>query len=481
MKESGTVCFLLNGAVRSINFHEATEFTPTTTLLQYLRAHPSLQGTKEGCAEGDCGACTVAIASIDDQSNSTKLKVEACDSCLIFLPMLHGKAVITVEHIGSLLDLHPVQQAMVDHDGSQCGYCTPGFVMSLYTLYQNHQDPNLEVIQDALTGNLCRCTGYRSIISAALDAQVDHPSINDSDHQQLIDDIKALETHPLAIVGSTQKYFQPYTLEDAVRLRSMYPAATLINGATDCALRVTKNDELIEEIIDLSALKELKFLTINEQQVSIGCGISLETIKSATQEVLPALYESLKVFGSVQIRNLATLGGNLGSASPIGDTLPVLMAYHAQVELHGPNGKRHIAVREFVTGYRQTVLAAGEIIVAVHIPIPSAHTQVKWYKISKRKDLDISTVSAGFRLELDTLSQVKDIDLFYGGMAAMTKNAHKTTEELKGKPWSRQQVEQSMRTIDQDFTPISDARAQAEGRAVMARNLLLKFWSDTHV
>ncbi len=478
MRASGTISFLLNGIVRTIDFHASTPFTPTTTVLQFLRSHPQLQGTKEGCAEGDCGACTVVIASLNQHS---ELVVEACDSCLIFLPMLHGKALITVEHIGTPEHLHPVQKVMVDHDGSQCGYCTPGFVMSLYALHHNHpgSESSREVAEDALTGNLCRCTGYRCILDAALQVH-DQASITPDDQKQILQGLQSLPSYPLSIVSQHQKYFQPHDLQEAVQLRSMYPEAVMISGATDVALKVTKNDEVLEEIIDLSSVKLLKELKTTDHHIYLGAGLSLERVKRAVEDLLPALYETLKVFGSLQIRNLATIGGNIASASPIGDIAPILMAYDAQVELVGPKGNRLVPIREFIIGYRETSMQNDEMILGFSIPIPNTQTHVKWYKISKRKDLDISTVSGGFRLELEQDTTVSHISLFYGGMAAMTKNASKTEASLMGKPWSREQVELSMGDIDQDFTPISDARAEAGGRRIMARNLLLKFWTDTH-
>ncbi len=475
MRESGTVRFLLNEQEIVLDFHNVTKYTPTTTLLNFIRENPLLTGTKEGCAEGDCGACTVAIAHLDSDN---LLHYDACDSCLMFLPMLHGKALITVEHIGTLDQPHPVQSAMVDYDGSQCGYCTPGFIMSMFALHQNHENPNRDVVADALTGNLCRCTGYRSIMEAAMSNA--HPAIESEFDEQLIARLKEISQYPLDIMGSEQKYFKPIGLEEAVRLRSMYPEAILINGATDVALKVTKQHQLLSEIIDLSGVRELSKIAITEDQIIFGAGTSLEQVKQVSESQLPALFETLKVFGSLQIRNLATLGGNIGSASPIGDTPPILMAYEAQVELTSMLGTRKMLLSKFITGYRQTELAPDELITKIIVPIPAPDVVVKWYKISKRKDLDISTISGGFKLLLDDSQKVMDLELYYGGMAAMTKKAEKTQQYLVNKVWSREHVETAMNMIDDDFTPISDARASAYGRQVMARNILFKFWSETH-
>jgi len=475
MKNSGTVRFLLNGDLVQIDFHGQTPFTPTTTLLEYLRSDPGLCGTKEGCAEGDCGACTVVLVPPDSKQTAFIL---AIDACLVFLPMVHGKAVITVEHIGKLDQLHPVQQAMVDYDGSQCGYCTPGFIMSLFAVHENHSNPDDSVIADALTGNLCRCTGYRSIMDAARAVSRQRCP------REIISDTLVrctkLETYPLAIIREDQKYFQPASLPEALRLRSMYPSAILVNGATDVALKVTKNDELIQETIDLSNISELQKFERSDKTLTFGAGLSLERVNQESKESLPALGRCLAVFGSLQIRNLATLGGNLASASPIGDTIPILMAYDAILQLASSGSTRNIPIREFVTGYRETQLRTNEIIVSITIPKPKPSSVVSWYKISKRKDLDISTVSGGFYLELDATLHVKQIKLFYGGMASKTSPAQNTVEFLTGKSWTRKEIQKAATYIDNDFNPISDARANAEGRQVMARNLLWKFWSETH-
>ena len=477
MKNIGTVEFLLNGQLTQIDFHGSTKLKPTNTLLEYLRQNPNLQGTKEGCAEGDCGACTVVLVSPGKDETQ---KVKAVDSCLIFLPMLHGKAVITVEYIGSLKQLHPVQKAMIDLDGSQCGYCTPGFIMSLYALHTNHKKPSREITMDALTGNLCRCTGYRSILEASQVATNYENSLAlDLVENDLIE-LNRLKTYPIAILQEYQKYFQPNSLAEAIRLRNMYPSALLINGATDVALQVTKQDQLIPEIIDLSKVPELVKITTSNDAAIFGSGVTLEEVNQESKEKLPALSECLKVFGSLQIRNLATIGGNIASASPIGDLLPILMAYGAKLELLSNDSQRIVPIREFITGYRKSQLKKNEIITNITVPIPKTASKIMWYKISKRRDLDISTVSGGFLLELDSTSKVIDVQLYYGGMAEQVKPALNTSNFLKGKLWAREIIDSAVLELDKDFTPISDARAEAIGRKIMGRNLLWKFWSDTH-
>ena len=472
-----SIQFLLDNKLVEIDFqHDG--LTPTTTVLNYLRNLPDRKGTKEGCAEGDCGACTVAIASLGREG----LVYEACDACLIFLPMIHGKQLLTVESLGTYDNMHPIQQAMVDLDGSQCGYCTPGFVMSMFSLYKSGEDPTMGNVNDALTGNLCRCTGYQSIVKSTMASCAnragDKFSALEKNTIAQLQDIQN-NTDLLELKVESQMYFRPNLLSEACQLRSDFPNAILINGATDIALKVTKQREVLSQILDLSGITELKEIKSKADGVIYGAGTSLEAIRLDSKDKFPALTKMLSVFGSRQIRNLATLGGNIGSSSPIGDMPPVLMAYDAVVNTRSINGSREIPIREFITGYRENMLKQSEIIESVFVPNPPEDVQIASYKISKRKDLDISTVSAGFSVEVSKDSIVEDIQLFYGGMAAMTKKAFKCQKFLLGKAWSRENVEKAMEIIDKDFTPISDARSGAEGRQAMARNLLMKFWSET--
>lgn len=475
-----SISFVLNEKIVEINFERDKHLRPTTTVLQYLRSLPDHKGTKEGCAEGDCGACTVVVA---EQDENGRMKYTPIDSCLVFLPMIHGKWLITVESLSETqCGLHPVQETIVQKFGAQCGYCTPGIIMSMFALYKNDHHPTREAIDDALTGNLCRCTGYRPIVEAAAESCVHNGLDRFTDEEEVIlEQLKKISSKSLTIQTSQQKYFQPRTLSEAMLLKVDHPKAIFITGATDMALRVTKKHELIEEIIDLSAVADLKEIIEDDDKIIFGAGVPLNQVLNRVKNRFPALYEILSVFGSPQIRNLATIGGNLGSASPIGDTLPVLMAYNAKVILESIHGKRKVALDVFVTGYRQTIRLPEEIITAVKISKPKNGMIIKAYKVSKRKDLDISTVSGGFRLELDAKGEVKDIKLVYGGMAEMTKRAEKTEKFLTGKLWNRENVEAAMPLIDLEFRPISDARAGEVFRKAAARNLLLKFWSESKI
>ncbi|HNQ67995.1 MAG TPA: xanthine dehydrogenase small subunit [Bacteroidales bacterium] len=476
MNNPNHVSFVLDGKTVNLNFADS-KYKPTTTLLQYLRDLPGHKSVKEGCAEGDCGACTVVMGELKND----KIQYRAYDSCLIFLPAVHGKQIITAENLGNSENLHPVQQAMHDYDGSQCGFCTPGFVMSIFALYKQEEKPDKEEITNALSGNLCRCTGYRPIIEAAESSiknrHEDHFCKCEDIIASLLKKINTKDT--IEIITEKQKYFIPFTKKEALSLRKQFPNALLIAGSTDIALRVTKRHEFLPEIIDLSHIRELDCFNINKDKAFIGSNYSLEDLRNSSKSVFPALNNILNIFGSRQIRNRACLGGNIGSASPIGDSIPVLMAYDAEVVLESVETKRTIKLREFITGYRQTQCKPSEIITEIIVPIPKSDILIKSYKVSKRKDLDISTVSACFSLKLNE-NKVEDIAIFYGGMSAFTKRAVKTEEILKGKTWNRKNIEIAMKYITEDYKPISDARAGFKVREIMAANLLMKFWVETN-
>jgi xanthine dehydrogenase small subunit len=473
------ISFLLDGRIVTIDPSSSSGVSPTTTLLTYLRNLPNHKGVKEGCAEGDCGACTVVLGEL---CSDGKMHYMAIDSCLVLLPMVHGKQVITVENLkDSDGTLHPVQQALIDAYGSQCGFCTPGITMTLFALYKSEIAPTQTEIEDAFVGNLCRCTGYRPIVSAAISAtslpnREDHFSRNEAATIALL---QRIPKESLYFNTIQQTYHRPILLQEALDIRRQSPSVLVVNGGTDVALRITKKHELLEEILDVSAVRELKEVVSSHESLILGAGLSLNEVRLLVKEDYPALEEMLDVFGSKQIRNLGTLGGNLGSASPIGDTLPVLMAYGARVRVQNVDGSREILIDEFITGYRRTACRPDELIVAIILPRPVRSTSVRSFKVSKRRDLDISTVSGGFAVRLDDHNRVARCTLAFGGLADRTKRAHSVERQLQGKEWSRSVVEAAAELVKNDFAPITDARAGADFRLVAARNLILKFWMST--
>ncbi len=482
-KYPSTIKFVLDNKIQEIDFLK-TQIKPTTTVLNYLRSLPGHKGVKEGCAEGDCGACTVVIASLN---NRGELEYVSVDSCLVFLPMIHGKQLITVENLsandGHKKVLHPVQEALVDNDGTQCGYCTPGVAMSLFALYKNHENPDKETITNALTGNLCRCTGYRPIIDAA--TQMFHSGTHDhfcDNEESVISLLKQINERkpPIEIIAEDQHYLKPFSLEDALLLRKQHTDALIIGGSTDVALLQTKKRIHLTKVFDISSVDELDFIVEDHNKLAIGSGTSLEELHNYTKNRLPYLSEILRVFGSLQIRNMATIGGNVGTASPISDTLPVLLALESKVRLMKNNGQRDLSLEEFIVDYRKTAIDKDELIVMVSFSKPKKSETIKSYKVSKRKDLDISSVSACFRISLSKSHTVDKILIVFGGVAAMPVRARKTEGYLTGKTWNRETVDSASQILLNEFQPISDARSTREARQLMTRNLLIKFWDETN-
>ncbi len=478
--KNNTIQFILDNEIVTIDFVHCS-LAPTTTLLTYLRSLPDHKGVKEGCAEGDCGACTVVIA---EQKNGT-IHYKAVNSCLVFLPMIHGKQVITVENLAHTttakgLQLHPVQTALMEADGTQCGYCTPGVVMSLFGLYKNVPAPDRTEVEEYLNGNLCRCTGYQPMINAgaSLPANNDDWFTENEEHTlQLIQTINTPQTS-ITIETSTQSYFQPLTIDEALQAKETHPDAVILSGSTDISLKQTKQFELLQTVIDLSAIDSLQEFTETDTVFTIGAGMALESITKKLQNQLPVFTEMIRLFASKQIRNLATIGGNIASASPINDAIPLLFSLEASVTLTSRSEKRELSVEDFILSYRKTAIQPNELIENIIIPKPKNNCSNRFYKVSKREHVDISSVSAGFSLELEG-NLIKKIILAYGGMAATTKRATKTENFLLGSPWDQRNIQQAMLIVKDEFTPLSDVRAGADYRTMVAGNLLMKFYLET--
>lgn len=467
--------FYLNGEL-----HEVIPVSATQTVLQYLREQLRLTGTKEGCAEGDCGACTVTEASLEPNG---KVAYRAINACIRFLPTLDGKALWTVEAVaGANGQLHPVQQAMVDHHGSQCGFCTPGFVMSLYTMYQNDlQAPTREQVLDYLSGNLCRCTGYRPIIDAAQNmeaypqAAFDHALVR---KQLLALALQHQSGETLMLEGQGASYTAPTTISHLAELFLEHPDATLLAGGTDIGLLVTKQLKTLNHIIYLGDVAQLKAIKTEAGRLYIGAAVLLNEGYEAIVAEYPEVTELWKRFASMPIRNSGTLVGNVANGSPIGDTAPFLIVIGAQVLLRKGDRQRTLALEDLYLDYRKQDRDAGEFVEAVLVPLRGAGMQVASYKLSKRFDQDISAVCSAYALTLEN-GQVASLRIAHGGMAATSKRALATEKALLGQPWNEAAIRRAMGALASDYQPLSDMRATGGYRLKAAQNLLYRFYLES--
>ena len=476
-----SISFVLDGRVI-----ELEDVDPTRTVLQYLREDLRRKGTKEGCAEGDCGACTVVVAEVNRGGDDLSLK--AINSCIQFLPTLDGKELITVESLAPAgADLHPVQRAMVEQHGSQCGFYTPGFVMSLFALYKSSAHPSRQEIDDALAGNLCRCTGYRPIIAAA-QAMYDGGQ-SDSDWLQQpfgvqkkptdrIARLKALSRPAgLEIEHDGRRFFAPNDLETLAAIVEHNPGATILAGGTDVGLWVTKQHRDLETVIYTGRVAALLELSLSSTHIEVGGAVTLTDVMPVIIDHYPGLEELLRRFASPPIRNAGTLGGNIANGSPIGDTMAALMVIGASLVLQRGATTRELPLDQFYHDYQVNDLAPGEFLRRIRIPLPDSAAIVRSQKWSKRFDQDISAVCTAYCLKLDG-DIVEEFRMACGGLAPVIKRAVKCETELLGKPWDEASIERACKALGADFTPISDARASADIRLHAARNLLRRFFHE---
>jgi len=457
---------------------ELDDVPPTLTLLDYLREVRGRTGTKEGCAEGDCGACTVVLGEL--APDSSRIDYRAINSCIRFLPTLDGKELITVESLqASRTSLHPVQQAMVDHHGSQCGFCTPGFVMSLFSLYLQSELASREDVITALSGNLCRCTGYKPIIAAGC-AMSEYPSPTKWSRED------AQSTTRIARLREVQSdrslagpgFQAPTSLEELSQLFAAQPDSLLLAGGTDIGLWVTKHLRHLPPIIYLGAVPELKEVTELRDGVRIGAGVALSDAWPAFVRLHPTLHELALRFASPPVCNSGTLCGNIANGSPIGDSMPILIALGAELELRAGQQTRRVPLDQFYLGYQRTDLRPGEFIVAVTVPKARAGQRVASYKVSKRYDQDISAVCAGFAITLDG-SRVTAARLAFGGMAAVPARARKAEAALLNQEWHPRTIESAIHALTEDFQPLTDLRASSEYRTLTAGHLLRRFYRES--
>ncbi|SEF83086.1 xanthine dehydrogenase small subunit [Marinobacterium lutimaris] len=459
--------FLLNDELVSLE-----DCSPELTVLEFLRTNKGRTGTKEGCASGDCGACTVVVA----EPAGGQLRYTSLNSCITFVGTLHGKQLLTVEHLEQSGALHPVQQAMVDLHGSQCGYCTPGFIMSMFALYKSCDTPSRSDVERALAGNLCRCTGYRPIIDAALSLAGRGAKDQFSDAETRVREqlTQILKDAPSAsLTQDDHRFYIPSTSDELASLLQAYPRAKLVAGGTDLALSVTQQLQQPEVLIYTGRVAEMAEIRKSEDALLIGGGVSYSVAEPLLHKHFPAFADLLERLGSLQIRNQGTIGGNIANASPIGDTPPVLLALNAKIHARSGNHCEAIPVDQFFTGYRETALPEQGFIEQIEIPL-QPERELYVFKISKRLDDDISAVCAAFSLSIDDCGAVTDARLGFGGMAATPARAINAEQALIGKPFTEEGIKAAQTALASDFSPIDDVRASGEYRLMVAQNLLLR-------
>ena len=469
--------FVHRGAITAVDGLPAT-----TSVLAWLREQAACTGTKEGCNEGDCGACTVLVGELQADG---AVRFKPINSCIQFLPTLDGKALLTVEDLGGQ---HPAQQAMVACHGSQCGFCTPGFVMSLAACAERHAvaaastgagapPPGRQQIADDLSGNLCRCTGYRPILDAG--QQMFRLPVRPLASAEMARQLQSLRGDAPLVYGTGEAPFHaPRTLDALASLRAAKPQARLLAGSTDIGLWVNKQFRDLGEVIYVGEVAELKAIHEADGQLKIGAGASLEAAWAALARHWPAARDMGRRFASLPIREAGTMGGNIANGSPIGDSAPVLIALGARILLRHGQQTRAMPMQDFYLDYMLNALQPGEFVQALQVPLPQPGELLRVYKLSKRHDCDISGLAAGFWLRLQG-GTVADVRLAFGGLAGIVKRAAGAEAALRGRPWTDINAQAAMAALEHDFQPLSDLRASASYRRRGARNLIQRLWLET--
>lgn len=493
-------------ASRAIRFFHRGEIVavsgvhPTRSILDWLREDAHETGTKEGCNEGDCGACTVVLGELGARG---ELQLHTINSCIQFLPTLDGKALFTVEDLELMRGaprkpadevqpaFHPVQQAMVDCHGAQCGFCTPGILMSLWSAYEEHQQagtrPTRQELADDLAGNLCRCTGYRPILDAG-EEMFDLPAVR-LDRQSVIKALQTLQNDPPLCYGSAcdqpdggkheDHFYAPRTAEQLAALRAEKPKARVLAGSTDIGIWVNKLFRDVGDLIYTGDVKELQAIEERGDELWIGAAASLENAWQALARRAPALQDVWFRFASPPIRHDGTMGGNVANGSPIGDSAPILEALDASVELRAGSVVRRLPLTGFYLDYMKNALREGEFVQAIVVPLAAFKRSVRGYKVSKRFDSDISATCAGMAIDLDANGHVHSVRLAFGGLAAIVKRAEHAEAAIAGHPWTEDTLRSAQQALVQDFKPMTDMRASADYRLQVAQNLLERLWLET--
>lgn len=469
--ESKTIRFVRRGELVSL-----VNVPPDRMLLEVLREDLQCTGTKEGCGEGDCGACTVVLA----EPREGRLAYRAINSCIRLAHSIDGMALWTVEDLAAEDGaLHPAQEAMVQCHGSQCGFCTPGFVMSLFGMYQNHvcrgDGITRALAQEELSGNLCRCTGYRPILDAA--QQMGRLPRVDVDEARVLQQLEALRTKRELVPGSGS-YLDPRTLDELLALRAANPQAQVVAGCTDVGLWVTKMHMRFPQVLDVTRVAELRRIETYPNHVAIGAAVTLTEAYGALVAERPQLKAFASRFAGLPVRNSGTLGGNVANGSPIGDSMPLLIALGAHVVLLSRRGHRDLPLEQFYTGYRKNVLAPDEVVAWIKVPRPGPGELLRAYKISKRYDDDISAVCLAVAARIED-GLVHHVSIGAGGVAATPVRAVRTEAALRGQPWTVQAAQNAAATLRAEFQPISDMRASAAYRSEVLGNLMQRFWLES--
>ena len=443
---------------------------PNETLLNYIRTKLKKTGTKEGCAEGGCGACTVVIGEL----KNNEINYSAINSCITLLPTLQGKQLILVEDLVTRNgELHPVQEAMVKSHGSQCGFCTPGFVMALFSMYKKYSNFKEEVIKDSIAGNLCRCTGYKPIIQAAKSLKnknrTDHFSQNIKNTIKLL---KKINNKSIKIYKKDKKYFAPRYIHELKKILKKNINTNFLSGGTDLSLRITKERKDINSIVYMNSISELNYIKNNSKYIEVGASTPLIDLEHYIEKYYPDFTKILKRYGSPQIRNVGTIAGNIATASPIGDCLPLLLSLNAQVILQDIKKTKIIFLDNFFIDYRKTKIKKGQFIHSIRIPLFEKNI-FKAYKISKRFDDDISSICGAFNFEIEK-KKIKSVRIAYGGMAAIPKRAIFCEKVLLKSLINEETINNAKDALEKDFKPISDMRASGLYRMEVAKNLLEK-------